>query len=127
MLTETTDYAKLYRDFRWNVPARFNIATACCDRHADGTGRLALVYVDDKGGRAELAAQEREEIAIISAYLPKQMSEADIKAAIAAAIAETNAAGIKDMGKVIGALKAKYTGQMDFGKASGMVKAALTG
>src|SRR2546430_9250425 len=49
MLIETTDYAKLYRDFRWNVPARFNIATACCDRHADGTGRLALVYVDEQG------------------------------------------------------------------------------
>ncbi len=96
--------------------------------------RQEAVELYDKGGRAELAAQEREEIAIISAYLPKQMSEADeqmseadVKAAIAAAIAETNAAGIKDMGKVIGALKAKYTGQMDFGKASGMVKAALTG
>ena len=89
--------------------------------------RQEAVELYDKGGRAELAAQEREEIAIISAYLPKQMSEADVKAAIAAAIAETNAAGIKDMGKVIGALKAKYTGQMDFGKASGMVKAVLTG
>jgi uncharacterized protein YqeY len=73
-----------------------------------------------------LAAQEREEIAIISAYLPKQMSDADVKAAIAAAIAETGAAGMKDMGKVIGVLKAKYAGQMDFGKASGLVKAALT-
>ena len=69
-----------------------------------------------------MANQERDEIAIISAYLPKQMAEADVKAAIAAAIAETNAAGIKDMGKVIGALKAKYAGQMDFGKASGMVE-----
>ena len=55
------------------------------------------------------------------------MSEADVKAAIASVIAETQAAGIKDMGKVIGALKAKYAGQMDFGKASGLVKAALTG
>ena len=79
----------------------------------------------DKGGRAELAGQEREEIAIITAYLPKQMSEDDVKKAIAAAIAETNAAGMKDMGKVIAALKAKYTGQMDFAKASGLVKAAL--
>src|SRR3979490_3407540 len=51
MLTKTTDYAKLCRDFRWEVPARFNIATACCDRHADGTDRLALIYVDE-GGRA---------------------------------------------------------------------------
>ena len=81
----------------------------------------------EMGGRAELAAQEREEIAIIQAYLPKQMSEADVKAAIAAAIAATGAAGMKDMGKVIAELKAKYTGQMDFGKASGMVKAALSG
>src|SRR3954465_979671 len=89
--------------------------------------RQESVELYDKGGRAELAAQEREEIAIISAYLPKQMSEADVKVAITAAIASTNAAGIKDMGKVIGALKAKYTGQMDFGKASAMVKAALTG
>ena len=55
------------------------------------------------------------------------MSEDDVKAAIAAAIAETGAAGMKDMGKVIAVLKAKYAGQMDFGKASGMVKAALTG
>ena len=76
---------------------------------------------------AELAAQEREEIAIISAYLPKQMSEADVKAAIAAAISETGASGMKDMGKVIGVLKTKYAGQMDFGKASGLVKSALTG
>ena len=88
--------------------------------------RQEAVELYDKGGRAELAAQEREEIAIISAYLPKQMSEDDVKAAIAAVIAEINAAGIKDMGKVIGALKAKYAGQMDFGKASGLVKAALT-
>jgi acetyl-CoA synthetase len=50
MLTETTDYAKLYRDFHWEVPARFNIATACCDRYADGSNRLALIYVDESGG-----------------------------------------------------------------------------
>ena len=89
--------------------------------------RQESVELYDKGGRAELAAQEREEIAIISAYLPKQMSDDDVKAAIAAAIAETGAAGMKDMGKVIAALKAKYAGQMDFGKASGLVKAALIG
>ena len=89
--------------------------------------RQEAVELYDKGGRAELAAQEREEIAIISSYLPKQMSEADVKAAITAAIAETGAAGIKDMGKVIAALKAQYTGQMDFAKASGLVKAALNG
>jgi uncharacterized protein len=89
--------------------------------------RQESVELYDKGGRAELAAQEREEIAIISAYLPKQMSDDDVKAAIAAAIAETGAAGMKDMGKVVAVLKGKYSGQMDFGKASGLVKAALTG
>ncbi len=89
--------------------------------------RQESVELYDKGGRAELAAQEREEIAIIQAYLPKQMSDDDVKAAISAAIAATGAAGMKDMGKVIAELKGKYTGQMDFGKASGMVKAALTG
>ncbi len=80
-----------------------------------------------KGNRNELADQERQEIAIISAYLPKQMSDDEVKAAIAAAVKETGAAGMKDMGKVIGVLKGKYAGQMDFGKASGLVKAALSG
>ena len=89
--------------------------------------RQEAVELYDKGSRPELAAQERDEIAVISAYLPKQMPEEDVKAAIASVIAETQASGMKDMGKVIGALKAKYAGQMDFGKASGMVKAALTG
>ncbi len=79
----------------------------------------------DKGARPELAKQERDEIAIIQGYLPKQMSEAETKAAIDAAIKETGAAGMKDMGKVIGVLKGKYAGQMDFGKVSGMVKSAL--
>src|SRR6202158_1871313 len=50
MLTEASNYDDLYRDFRWDIPARFNIATACCDRHADGQGRLALIYVDEDGG-----------------------------------------------------------------------------
>jgi uncharacterized protein YqeY len=89
--------------------------------------RQESVELYDKGGRADLAAGEREEIAIIGAYLPKQMSEDEMTAAIAALIAETGAGSIKDMGKVIGALKAKYAGQMDFGKASGLVKAALGG
>ena len=88
--------------------------------------RQESVELYDKGGRAELADQERAEIAIISTYLPQQMSEDAVKSVIAAEIAELGAAGIKDMGKVIAALKAKYAGQMDFGKASGLVKAALT-
>jgi uncharacterized protein YqeY len=89
--------------------------------------RQESVELYDKGGRAELAAQEREEIAVISAYLPKQMSEDEVKAAISSVVAETGAAGIKDMGKVIGVLKTKYAGQMDFAKASALVKTALTG
>jgi uncharacterized protein YqeY len=81
----------------------------------------------DKGNRPELAQQEREEIAIISAYLPRQMSEDEVKAAVAEAIKDTGAAGVKDMGKVIGALKGKYAGKMDFARASALVKAALSG
>src|SRR5690349_18977724 len=50
MLTEAKTYDELYQNFRWDIPARFNIATACCDRHADGSGRLALVYLDEDGG-----------------------------------------------------------------------------
>src|SRR5882672_6536543 len=50
MLTEASNYDELYQNFRWDIPARFNIATACCDRHADGSGRLALIYVDEDGG-----------------------------------------------------------------------------
>ncbi|KAF0133489.1 MAG: hypothetical protein FD152_1613 [Xanthobacteraceae bacterium] len=83
----------------------------------------AKMYSD--GGRPELAEQETAEIAVITAYLPKQMDEAEAKAAIAAVIAETGASGVKDMGKVMGELKARYAGQMDFGKASPLVKQLL--
>jgi acetyl-CoA synthetase len=58
MLAETTDYAKLCRDFRWHVPARFNIASACCDRHADGSSRLALIYVDEDGAAQRTSFDE---------------------------------------------------------------------
>ena len=81
----------------------------------------------EQAGREDLAAQERGEIAVIQEFLPAQMSEDDVKSAIATAISETGAASMKDMGKVVAALKAKYTGQMDFAKASAMVKAALAG
>ncbi len=89
--------------------------------------RQELVELYKKGNRADLVKQEEEEIAIISAYLPKQMSDAEMAAAIDAAIKETGAAGMKDMGKVIGALRGKYAGQMDMGKASAAVKAKLSG
>jgi uncharacterized protein YqeY len=81
------------------------------------------IYAD--AGRAELAKQEAEEIAIIREYLPKQLSEKDMETAIADAIAKTVASSVKDMGKVMAELKAKYAGQMDFGKASAAVKAKL--
>ena len=77
------------------------------------------------GGRPDLADKEQAEIVIIEQYLPKQMDEAAVSAAITAAIAESGAASPKDMGKVMGVLKAKYAGQMDFQKASAAVKAAL--
>lgn len=77
------------------------------------------------GKREDLAAQEAAEIAVIEGYLPQQMSEAEIAAAIEAAIRETGAAGAKDMGKVMGMLKERFAGKMDFGAASGTVKAML--
>ena len=89
--------------------------------------RQESLEIYEKNNRPELAAQEKGEIDVINSYLPKQMDEAAVAAAIKAAIAETGAASMKDMGKVVGALKAKYTGQMDFAKASAAVKAALSG
>jgi uncharacterized protein YqeY len=87
--------------------------------------RQESVELYQKGGRADLVKQEQDEIAIISGYLPKQMSDAEMTAAIEAAVAETGASSMKDMGKVIGALRAKHAGQMDMGKASALVKAKL--
>jgi uncharacterized protein len=87
--------------------------------------RQESVELYKKGGRDDLAKQEQEEIDIISGYLPKQMSDAEMTAAIEAAIAETGAAGMKDMGKVIGVLRGKHAGQMDMGRASALVKAKL--
>ncbi|MEX2167521.1 MAG: GatB/YqeY domain-containing protein [Methyloceanibacter sp.] len=81
------------------------------------------IYAD--AGRAELAAQESEEIVIIREFLPQQLSDADMEKAIAAAIAEAGASSVKDMGKVMAALKTRYAGQMDFAKASAAVKAKL--
>ena len=89
--------------------------------------RQESVELYDKGGRQELADQERTEIEIIKGFLPQQLSEADAKAAIAEVIRETGAAGMKDMGKVIAALKERHAGRMDFGKASALVKGMLTG
>lgn len=78
-----------------------------------------------KGGRPELAEKEEAEIKIIERFLPKQLSGEEMKAAIEAVIKETGASSVKDMGKVMGALRAKYAGQMDFGVASGVIKSLL--
>ena len=87
--------------------------------------RQESIGIYEQAGRTELAQQEREEADIIAAFLPKQMDEAEVRAAIQAAMAETGAASLKDMGKVIGALRGKYAGRMDFGKASALVKEML--
>ena len=80
-----------------------------------------------KGNRPELVDQEMGEIAVIESYLPKQLSEAEVKDAIARVVVETGATGIKDMGKAMAALRAKYAGRMDFGKASGLLREKLAG
>ena len=80
----------------------------------------------DQGGRPELAQQEREEIAVIERFLPKQMSEEESAAAIDAIVTELGATSIKDMGKVMAELKARHAGQMDFAKAGALVKARFS-
>ena len=79
----------------------------------------------EEGGRLELAEKELAEITVISEFLPKQLTEAEVAAAIGAAIAEAGATSIRDMGKVMAVLKGKYTGQMDFGAVGPMVKDKL--
>lgn len=79
----------------------------------------------EEGGRAELAAKERAEIEIILGFMPKQMSEAEMGAAVASAIADSGAGSLRDMGKVMALLKERHAGTMDFGKASGLVKTRL--
>jgi uncharacterized protein len=89
--------------------------------------RQEAVELYDKGGRAELAARERGEIDISSAYLPKQMPDAEAKAAVAEVVKTTGATSMKDMGKVMAALKQGYAGKINFGKASAWVKELLAG
>ncbi|MGC6511742.1 MAG: GatB/YqeY domain-containing protein [Parvibaculales bacterium] len=83
----------------------------------------AQTYKD--AGREELAAQELEEIDIIQDFLPRQLSEEEARTAVTTVIADLQADGLKDMGKVMGELKSRHTGEMDFGKASGLVKELL--
>ena len=89
--------------------------------------RRESITMYEAGGRQELADVEKAELAVIEEFLPQQMADEDVKAAIVALIAETGAAGMKDMGKVVAALKAKHGTQLDMSKASGLVKAALAG
>ena len=79
----------------------------------------------DQGGRPELAQAERDEIAVIQSFMPKQMTDEEAKAAVAEVIKAVGATSVKDMGKVMAELKAKFAGQMDMGKAGGIVKALL--
>ena len=89
--------------------------------------RRESIDMYQKGGREDLAAAEQAEIDIIQAFLPQQMSEDEVRAVIKEIIEQTGAASIKDMGKVMGALRGKYAGQMDFGIASNLIKEALAG
>ncbi len=89
--------------------------------------RQESVEIYDKAGRGELADKEREEIAIIEAYLPKQMSEDEIGSLVATLVKETGASAVKDMGRVMAALKERYAGKLDFAKASAAVKKLLSG
>ena len=89
--------------------------------------RQESLDIYEKAGRSELAAQEREEIDIISAYLPKRMSDLEAAEAISALIKELEAATLKDMGRTMAALKQRFSGQMDFAKAGALVKKLLGG
>lgn len=88
--------------------------------------RRDSIKMFEDGGRVDLAKKEQSEIDVIERFLPKQMNETEIKTAIEAIISETSAQGIKDMGKVMGVLKEKYTGKLDMGKASGIIKSLLS-
>ena len=89
--------------------------------------RQESLDIYDKAGRTDLAAQEREEMAIISAYLPRQLSDIEAGEAVSALIKELEAATLKDMGRTMAALKERFAGRMDFGKASATVKKLLGG
>lgn len=87
--------------------------------------RRESITMYEQGGRAELAQQEKEEIEVIEAFLPKQLDEAETREAITALIAELGATGVKDMGKVMAELRGRFAGQMDFTRASALVREKL--
>ena len=106
-----------------NIPDDDVVVTDVLQKMAKQRRESITLY--EQGGRQELAEVEKAELAVIETFLPQQMGDEEVKAAIAAIIAETGAEGMKDMGKVVAALKAKHGTQIDMGKASGLVKAAL--
>jgi uncharacterized protein len=143
--TALKDAMKAREEHRVSTLRLVNAALKNADLEAQGRGKNALsdeeilallqklikqrqeaAELYDKAGRSELAARERGEIEIISAYLPQQMSEAEAKAAIAEAIKTAGATGIKDMGKVMAALRAKHAAALDMAKAGPIVKARLS-
>ena len=89
--------------------------------------RRESIEMFEKGGRRELADVEKAELTVIESFLPAQMDEAAARAAIAAIVAETGASSVKDMGRVMAAVKARHAAEMDMSRASGLVKAALAG
>ncbi|MEK9693729.1 MAG: GatB/YqeY domain-containing protein [Rhodospirillaceae bacterium] len=89
--------------------------------------RRESIKMYEQGNRPELAAQEAQEIAIIQSFLPEQMDDQEIEAAVTAVIKEIEANSLKDMGTSMGLLRERYSGRMDFGKASAILKSVLTG
>lgn len=88
--------------------------------------RRDSIAMYEQGGRCELAEREQEEIAIISRFMPEQLGEDDIRTAVSDVITDLDATSLKDMGRVMAALKEKYSGRMDFGRASSIVKETLS-
>lgn len=115
-----------------DIAIRSGDADGCC-QDVDIVGILAKMVkqredsasVYDEAGRVELAEQERAEIKIIQEFLPKPLSESEVQNAISDAIAKTGAASVRDMGRVMSALKSDFAGRIDFGKVGGMVKSQL--
>lgn len=115
-----------------DIEARTAVATADDDALVSevlqkmAKQRRESIDMFEKGGRDELAAAEKAELAVIEEFMPRQMDEAEAKAAIAAIVSESGASGMKDMGRVMALVKDRLAGRIDMGKASGMVKAALS-
>ncbi len=89
--------------------------------------RRESIEMFEGGGRTELAEKEKAELAVIESFLPQQMDEAEAKAAIAGVVAEIGATSVKDMGRVMAAVKERFAGKLDMAKASGLVKGVLAG